>query len=125
VRRNDVTGGSGQPAAGCPQLDGNGDQLSWFTDNLAAADGGRGQQPQQAVKNTKNDSDNLLTQLDGNSDQLGWSIGNLTGMQAADGDIAPILEWLKSGRQKPGVQELKRTARPLKPSGTISNWKME
>ena len=66
MRRDDVTGGNGQPAAGRP-----------------------------------------AAQLDGNSDQLSWSIDNLAGIQAADRDIAPILKWLKSGRQKPGVQELK------------------
>ena len=47
------------------------------------------------------------TQLDGSSDQLSWSIDNLTEIQAADKDIAPVLEWLTSGRTKPGVQELK------------------
>ena len=36
-----------------------------------------------------------------------WSIDKLAGMQAADSDLAPIVEWLKSGREKPGVQELK------------------
>ena len=33
-------------------------------------------------------------------------------MQAADNDLAPVLEWLKSGREKPGAQEL----RPYSPA---------
>jgi len=70
VRRDDVTGGNGQTAAGRP-----------------------------------------ATQSDG-SGRLSWSIDNLTEMKATDKDIAPILEWLKAGRTKPGVQEL----RPYSPA---------
>ena len=39
--------------------------------------------------------------------QLDWSIQKLSEMQASDRDLAPIREWLKSGREKPGIQELK------------------
>ena len=54
-------------------------------------------------------------QPDGGGAQPSWSIDNLTGMQAADNDLAPILEWLKSGKTKPAVQELK----PYSPASKV------